>query len=152
VQVPVHVDVSWTATINYNANGGTGAPSATSATASTDTQTLTVSNTEPTRTNYRFDGWSYGGNTYHGGDTIVISKSTPTITLDAIWTKFYHPGKIWDGSSWASHDREPGGDARVKGSGGWLDMRTIDAPTGKNDPPSIYHDNDWYNMRDIGTH
>lgn len=155
VQVPVHVDVSWTATLNYNANGGTGAPSAGTVTTSGDTATITVSNTVPTRTNFRFEGWSTSSSattaSYHGGDSFTISKSDPTKTLYAVWRKYYHPGKIWDGSDWLSHDREPGGDARVKSSSSWKDMRTIDAPTGKNDPPSIYHDSDWYNMRDIGT-
>lgn len=155
-QIPVHVDVSWTATLNYNANGGTGAPSAGTVTTSGDTATITVSNTIPTRTNFRFEGWSTSSSattaSYHGGDSFTISKSDPTKTLYAVWRKYYHPGKIWNGSDWLSHDREPGGDARVKSSSSWKDMRTIDAPTGKNDPPSIYHDSDWYNMRDIGTH
>lgn len=156
VQVPVHVDVSWTATLNYNANGGSGAPSASMVTVSGDTASITVSNTIPTRTNYRFEGWNTNSSattaSYHGGDTFTISKSNPTRTLYAVWKKYYHPGKIWNGSVWMSHDREPGGDARVKSSGSWKDMRTIDAPTGKNDPPSIRRNDDWYNMRDIGTH
>lgn len=156
VQVPVHVDVSWTATLNYNANGGTGAPSASTVTVSGNTANITVSSTVPTRTNYRFGGWDTNSSattaSYHGGDTFTISKSDPTQTLYAVWEKYYHPGKIWNGSAWMSHDREPGGDARVKSASSWKDMRTIDAPTGKNDPPSIYHDDDWYNMRDIGTH
>lgn len=156
VQVPVHVDVSWTATLNYNANGGSGAPSAGTVTSSGNTATITVSNTVPTRTNYRFEGWSTSSSastaSYHGGDSFTINKSDPTKTLYAVWNKYYRPGKIWNGSAWMSHDRDPGGNAKIKSSSSWEEMRTIDAPTGKNDPPSIYHDDDWYNMRDIGTH
>lgn len=154
--VPVYIDVSWTATINYNANGGTGAPSATTLTTTGDSVVLVLSNTSPTRTNYRFEGWATSPSAtmpqYQPGDNFTVQKSDPTKTLYAVWRKYYHPGKVWNGSDWLSHDREPGGDARVKSASSWKDMRTIDAPTGKNDPPSIYHDNDWYNMRDIGTH
>lgn len=153
VAVPVHIDVSWTATIKYNANGGTGAPGNTTATNTGDTQTLTVSNTVPTRKNYRFDGWSYNGNLYHGGDTIVIQKSTPTITLTAAWTKFYHPGAILNGDSqWMSHDREGGACQMLTdvANDTWIDMRTIDAPTGLGDPPAVYHDSKYFNQRKVG--
>lgn len=156
VQVPVHIDVSWTATLNYNANGGSGAPGPTTATVTGDSVNLTISGTRPTRTNYRFEGWATSSSAttaqYQPGGTFTVQKGNPTRTLYAVWRKYYHPGKVWNGSAWMSHDREPGGDARVKSASSWKDMRTIDAPTGKNDPPSIYHDGDWFNMRDIGTH
>ena len=156
VQVPVHIDVSWNATLKYNANGGTGAPADQTHSQSGDSYTFTISNTIPTRTHYRFEGWSTSSSattpSYQPGGSFTINKSDPTKTLYAVWKKYYHPGKVWSGSDWLSHDREPGGDARVKGTNSWVDMRTIDAPTGKGNPPSIYHDSDWYNMRDIGTH
>lgn len=155
-QVPVHIDVSWEARLKYDANGGTGAPADQTYNESGSSHTFTIPDTVPTRTNFRFEGWSTNSSattaSYHGGDSFTINKSNPTQTLYAVWRKYYHPGKVWNGSDWLSHDREPGGDARVKSASSWKDMRTIDAPTGKNDPPSIYHDNDWYNMRDIGTH
>ena len=157
-QVPVHVDVNWTSTLKYNANGGSGAPGdqTHSNSASASSYAQTVSSTIPTRTNYRFDGWADSSSAttaqYQPGGTVTIQKSSPTKTIYAVWTKYYRPGKIWNGSDWLSHDRDPGGNAKVKGASNWVEMRTIDAPTGKNDPPSIYHDSDWYNMRDIGTH
>ena len=148
-------DLEWTATLHFNANGGTNAPADATTTGAGDTLAITIPNGEPTRTNYRFEGWDFSPSattaTYHAGDIITIQKNDPTKTLYAVWKKYYHPGKIWSGSDWLSHDREPGGDARVKGDNSWLDMRTIDGPTGQGNPPSIYHD-DWYNMRDIGTH
>lgn len=149
-QVPVHIDVSWTATLNYDANGGSGAPSATTATATGESINVTVSNGVPTRTNYRFEGWNTNSSalepTYHGGDQFTISKSNPTRTLYAIWRKYYRPGKIKTSSNWAIIDRDAGGDGQ-KTASNWQEMRTIDAPTGKNDPPKIYRNGDWYNQR-----
>ena len=151
-QVPVHIDVSWTATLNYNANGGTGAPSAQTHSQTGDSYTFTVSNTVPTRTDYRFDGWSTSSSattpSYHGGDSFTISKGTPTRTLYAVWTEYYRPGSTLD-TNWLSHNRS-GGNARVYGGSSWIEMRTIDAPTGKGDTPSFYHDSAWYNQRKIG--
>lgn len=149
VQVPVHVEVSWTATINYNANGGSGAPGATTATSSATSQTLTVSNTVPTRTNYRFEGWDYNGRRYHGGDTITIQKSSPTITLVAAWTEFYRPGERRINGVWKSHNRS-GGACQRKVSGSWVEMRTIDGGIGTGDPPSRKTSGTWYNQRKLG--
>lgn len=152
VQVPVNVDVSWTATLNYNANGGTGAPSTQTHSQTGDSYTFTVSNTVPTRTNYRFDGWSTNSSattpSYHGGDSFTINKNNPTRTLYAVWTEYYRPGAALD-SIWLSHNRS-GGNTRVFGGSNWLEMRTIDAPTGKGDTPSFYHDSAWYNQKKIG--
>lgn len=152
VQVPVNVDVSWTATLNYNANGGTGAPSAQTHSQTGDSYTFTVSNTVPTRTNYRFDGWGTSSSattpSYHGGDSFTISKGSPTKTLYAVWTEYYRPGSTLD-TNWLSHNRS-GGNARAYGGSNWIEMRTIDAPTGKGDTPSFYHDSAWYNQRKIG--
>ena len=152
VQVPVNVDVSWTATVKYNANGGTGAPSDTTATSSASTQTLTLSATAPTRENYRFEGWATSSSAttaqYQPGGTITISKSTPTVTLYAVWTEYYRPGAI-QSTNWLSHNRSSG-NARVYGGSNWIEMRTIDAPTGKGNPPSIYHDSSWFNQQKLG--
>lgn len=151
-QVPVHIDVSWTATLQYDANGGSGAPTAQTYTQSGDSYTFTVSNTIPTRTNYRFEGWSTSSSattaTYHGGDSFTVNKSDPTKTLYAVWTEYYRPGAVQD-TDWLSHNRS-GGNSRVFNNNSWLEMRTIDAPTGKGDTPSFYHDNAWYNQRKIG--
>lgn len=157
VQVPVQVDVSWTATMNYNANGGTGAPSPTTGTSTAGTQTLTISNTVPTRTNYRFEGWSYSGTLYHGGDTITIAKGDPTITLTAVWEKFYRPGAVLDGNSlWVSHDRDSGACQILSDTTNmtWKECRTIDGNRGgQGDPPLILHAdnaNSWYNQKKLG--
>lgn len=148
-QTPVVVDVSWTARIKYNANGGSGAPSDTTGSSSASSQTLTVSNTVPTRTNYRFDGWSYNSNLYHGGDTITIQKSSPTINLVAQWTEFYRPGERKVSGTWRSHNRS-GGACERKTNGSWAELRTIDGGTGTNDPPSRKQNGTWYNQRKIG--
>lgn len=149
-QTPVVVDVSWTARIRYDANGGTGAPSDTTGTTSGSSRTLTVSTTVPTRANYRFDGWSYNGNLYHGGDTITIQKSNPTITLTAQWTEFYRPGERKVSGVWSSHNRS-GGACERKENGTWVELRTIDGGVGTNDPPSRKTSDTWYNQRKTGT-
>lgn len=148
-QTPVVVDVSWTAKITYNANGGTGAPSDTTGTTSGSSKTLTVSSTVPTRTNYRFDGWSYNSNLYHGGDTITIQKSNPTITLVAQWTEFYRPGERKVNGTWSSHNRS-GGACERKSNDSWYEMRTIDGGVGTGDEPTRKQSGTWYNQRKIG--
>ena len=148
-QVPVHVDVSWTARLKYDANGGTGAPGDTTATDSNDPKTLTVSSTVPTRTNYRFEGWKLGSTWYHGGDTISISKSDPTKTIVAQWTEFYRPGERKVSGTWRSHNRS-GGACERKVSGTWTEMRTIDGGTGTGDQPTRKQSGTWYNQRKLG--
>ena len=63
----------------------------------------------------------------------------------------YRPGTILDGSSvWQSHNRS-GGTAHILTSGGtWSEMRTLDAPTGKGNPPSIRKSDAWFNMAKLG--
>lgn len=71
-----------TFTISYNANGGTGAPSSQTKTYGQD---LTLSATEPTRTNYIFQGWSTsstGAVEYQPEATFQVEANT---TLYAIW-------------------------------------------------------------------
>lgn len=148
-QVPVHVDVSWTARLKYDANGGTGAPADTTATDSNDPKTLTVSSTVPTRTNYRFEGWKLGSTWYHGGDTISISKSDPTKTIVAQWTEFYRPGERKVSGTWRSHNRS-GGACERKVNGTWTEMRTIDGGTGTGDQPTRKQSGTWYNQRKLG--
>ena len=141
----------WTATVHYDANGGTGAPADQTASVNPDynTKTFTVSNTVPTRTNYRFEGWSYGGNTYHGGDTVTVPANAPTANLVAIWTEFYRPGERKVSGTWSSHNRS-GGACERKASGTWTEMRTIDGGTGTGDEPTRKQSGTWYNQRKIG--
>lgn len=96
---------AWTSyTVSYNANDGSGTPS--SQTKWKD-QTLILSSTKPTRTGYKFLGWSKtstattatytSGGSYSGTDT-----SSPT--LYAVWSKrsqsnsyLYNNGKCYTG-------------------------------------------------------
>lgn len=160
VQVPVDVDVSWTATLKYDANGGSGAPSNQTHSQSGDSYTFTVSNTKPTRTNYRFDGWTYNSHVYHGGDNITISKSTPTVTLVAKWTRYYRPGATLSTAGgnnvWYSHEKTNGACHILSdvSNNTWKELRTIDgASGGQGDPPLILHaanSSSWYNQKRLG--
>lgn len=153
VQVPVHVEVSWEARLKYNANGGSGAPGDQTHTQSGDSHTFTVSNTVPTRSWHRFEGWSTNSSasspSYHGGDNFTIQKSDPTRTLYAVWTEFYRPGEHKVSGTWRSHHRS-GGACERKVNGSWVEMRTIDGGVGTNDPPTKKTNGTWYNQRKIG--
>lgn len=143
-------DLEWTATLLFNDNGGSGGPGSATTRGAGNTLYVTIPGTTPNRTNYRFEGWSWDASaldaTYHAGDSIAIDRDNPTRTLYAVWRKYYRPGKIKTASGWEIIDRDAGGNG-IKTSGGWQEMRTIDAPTGKNDPPKIYRNGDWYNRR-----
>lgn len=143
-------DLEWTATLKFNANGGVNPPADATTRGAGSNLSVTIPSGAPTRTNYRFEGWNWDASaleaTYHAGDSIVINRDNPTRTLYAIWRKYYRPGKIKTTSAWEIIDRDAGGDGQ-KTASNWQEMRTIDAPTGKNDPPKIYRDGDWYNQR-----
>ena len=70
-------------TISYNANGGSGAPSSQEKAYGKD---LTLSSNVPTRSQFKFLGWSTDKNatvgTYNPGSVYTLNKS---ITLYAIW-------------------------------------------------------------------
>lgn len=153
VQVPVHVEVSWEARLRYDANGGSGAPGDQTHTQSGDEYTFTVSNTVPTRSWHRFEGWSTSSSaaspTYHGGDRFTIYKGNPTRTLYAVWTEFYRPGEHKVNGQWKSHHRS-GGACERKVNGTWTELRTIDGGVGTNDPPTKKTNGTWYNQRKIG--
>lgn len=161
VQVPVNVDVSWTARLKYDANGGTGAPSDQVHTGITaNSYTFVVSSTKPTRSGYSFGGWTYGGNTYHAGDSITILKTTPTVTLTAIWNKYYRPGatlSISGGTEvWYSNNKTDGACHIMSDveNDTWTEMTTADGDTdAQGNPPLILHDDDadsWYNQKKLG--
>lgn len=85
--------------LRYNANGGSGAPAAQTVTTVDDNHAFTVSNTIPTRANYRFDGWSEspsGPALYHGGDTFTTYRGDPDKTLYAIWTPYWTATLTYD--------------------------------------------------------
>ena len=61
----------------------------------------------------------------------------------------YRPGKVWNGSAWLSHDRT-GGAANVRNTSSFVEMRTVDGPTGTGNPPLIRDASSYHNMRLIG--
>lgn len=150
-----------TFSLNYNANGGTGAP-ATQTAVAVDSATFTVSNGTPTWGSYEFLGWSrtqYSDSRteadveYRAGDTITLQRANPSLTLYAVWRMDYIPGKTYKASdnTWYSHNRRPGGSAKLWNGTGWsADMKTINGPTGTDNPPKIKHSDAWHNMRRIG--
>lgn len=93
----------------------------------------------------------------HGGDP------TPSIYVDTMWLgvsfqnilpKDYRPGATLNANTnvWRSHNRLNGAChvlANVDNMT-WQEMRTLGAPTALGNPPSIYHDNKWYNQMKIG--
>lgn len=66
----------------------------------------------------------------------------------------YIPGKTYDtaGQVWLSHNRSTNGHARLYNGSGWSsDMKTIGGDgVSTGDPPSIYNNGAWRNMRKIG--
>ena len=77
-----------TYTITYSAGSGITGVTVPSAGSATHGSNYTVSSTEPTRTGYKFDGWtsSAGGSVAAGG---TISNVTSNITLTAKWIARY---------------------------------------------------------------
>lgn len=150
VQVPVHVDVSWKATINYNANGGSPTPPSQSKTVSTDTATMNVSSMQLTRDNHRFDGWSYSSTAqtpdFVPGQSITINKGNPTVTLYAVWIEYYRPGQRKINNTWKSLNRDGGGCDRK----GYGEMKTCKGGIESSDPPLRKDNGTWYNMKRIG--
>lgn len=162
VSVPVYIEVDWDAKLQYDATGGSGAPATQTRTvsASTTSTNFTVSNTIPTKANHRFDGWIYGGNIYHGGDTFTVYKSTPTVTLKAVWTEYYRPGTTLyatneygsaENKVWYSNHKTNGACHIRTENNTWKEMRTIDgASNGQGDPPLIYRNDSLYNQKKLG--
>lgn len=151
-----------TFSLNYDANGGTGAPATQTATA-VDSATFIVSSGTPTWGSYEFLGWSHIQYTdsrteadveYRAGDTITLQRANPSLTLYAVWRMDYIPGKTYQSSdnTWYSHNRNPGGSAKLWTGSGWsVDMKTIGGNgvlTGN--PPYIKSSSDWVNQRRIG--
>lgn len=71
------------------------------------------------------------------------------ITFKNILPADYRPGKVWNGSAWLSHDRT-GGAANVRNTSSFIEMRTVDGPTGTGNPPLIRDASSYHNMRLIG--
>lgn len=88
----------------------------------------------------------------HDGDP------TPSEYVDEFWMginfrntlpKDYRPGTILDTNVWRSHNRA-GGKCHVFNGSSWVELRTVDGPTGMGNPPSINRSDKWYNQRKIG--
>lgn len=79
--------VTWQYTVSYNANGGSGAPSAQTKTHGTN---LTLSSTVPTRSGYKFLGWSTSSSatsaSYAAGATYTGNGN---VTLYAVWQQVF---------------------------------------------------------------
>lgn len=158
VQVPVHVDVPWTATLTYNANGGSGAPATQTQSTTQSSVTFTVANDTPTWGLYQFLGWSRTRYTdsrteadveYRAGDTITLQESSPTVVLYAVWRKDYRPGATLSGV-WLGHERT-GGKCHIYNGSTFEEMRTIGGDVNQmGTPPSVYHDGKWYNQHRRG--
>lgn len=81
-------------TVSFNANGGTGAPGSQTKWYGT---VLTLSSTRPTRTNYKFLGWSTsstGAVDYQPGGQYDADAD---VTLYAVWKLLYVPPKFTNG-------------------------------------------------------
>ncbi len=83
--------------VNYNLNGGTGGPENMSLATNDSTftsYTYTIPDAEPTRSGYRFEGWSSDNGstiTYQPrrlttkAETITLTTASPSVNLTAVW-------------------------------------------------------------------
>lgn len=95
------------------------------------------------------------------GDTVILAwdssganSSTDYSWLNRqVWASWfdldYRPHAVFDNSKWLSHNRS-GGTCHILSGGTWHELRTVGAPTAMGNPPSIYHNNKWYNGARIG--
>lgn len=154
VQVPVYVEVSWEAGLHFNGNGGTGVPADIVYTVrGQDSTTITIPGNIPTWGWHRFEGYSANRDSrtaqFQPGDTVTLTKASPSLTLYAIWTEYYRPGAQLKSGAWKSHQRN-GGACNVREEGSWVEKRTIDGGTETNDPPQFRTGGAWKNMNRIG--
>lgn len=88
VSINVGIDPKPSYTISFNANGGTGVPNSLTKWYG---EQITIPSTIPTRTNYRFDGWSESSSattaTYKSGNSYWVSEKSTTYY--AVWTLLY---------------------------------------------------------------
>lgn len=164
-------DLSWEARIKYDANGGTNAPADTTAIVSGASYQATVASGVPTRKNFIFHGWSRtkkvcSGKTWYyasdadirAGDRLTIERTSPTVTLYAVWEYTYRPGQIRSGGVWQSCDRDTGlsggkytsqlGACKIRRNGQWVDIRTRKKQN--NMPPTIRRNGSWETQDLIG--
>lgn len=147
--------------VQYNANGGTGAPGEQSHTTAQSSWTFNVASGSPTWGLYQFLGWSrtqYSDSRteadveFRAGDSITLQQSNSTVILYAVWRKNYRPGATYN-NIWLGHER-PGGTCHILSNpdnGIYTEMRTIGGDVNQmGTPPSVFHDNKWYNQHRRG--
>lgn len=72
------------------------------------------------------------------------------VELQNILPRDYRPGAVvGDDGEWYSHNRSAG-TAMIFDGQNWVEMRTADGGVGTDNPPMIYSDDGWKNMRKIG--
>lgn len=83
------------------------------------------------------DGYSGAGSTDEMGGGVSFRNNLPAD---------YRPGATWNGFAWVSHNRS-GGICDGRTSSTWRTERTQDYPTGQGNPPLLYRNGAWYNMK-----
>lgn len=75
--------------VSFGCNSGSGCPSGLNTSSTSTSYSYTIPSTIPTRTNYRFVGYSTNSSArtaeYAAGTTITLYSYSPSITLYAIW-------------------------------------------------------------------
>lgn len=93
-----------------------------------------------------FNQWTQGGSdpSYQPDEfTVGLIVTNPNLPD-------YRPGKIWDGSTWKSHNRVAGFEKINTSPSTTKEMRTQDGGVGTGNPPTIYNAT-WKNQRKIGS-
>jgi hypothetical protein len=89
VQTAPPTPVQYTYSIFYNANGGSGSTQTTTTTSTNTSVSLTVASNQFTRSGFVFSSWNANssgtGTTYFPGNGIILTASSPSITLFAQW-------------------------------------------------------------------
>lgn len=104
------------------------------------------------------------GSVYFRENTVGHDSDTPpSVFLDLFWMgtsfqnilpKDFRPGSALDTNTsvWKSHNRTNGACHILPNTTGtnWHECRTIGEGDVYGDPPSIFHDNKWYNQKKLG--
>lgn len=97
-----------------------------------------------------------GNTTILAWDSSGCDSSTDYNWLNRqVWASWfdldYRPGAVLN-SNWKSHNRSGGKCHVLSNTSGptYTELRTVGAPTAMGNPPSVFHDNKWYNMLRLG--
>lgn len=118
-----------------------------------DASSTEGTNTFPINTTFTITINASGDTTILAWDSSGADNSTTYDWMDRqVWASWfdldYRPGAALD-NVWLSHNRSSGTRHIFDGSK-FTEMRTVGAPTAKGNPPSIYHDNAWFNEQRLG--